>query len=120
MVYNPQNTKEVGLPADTIVEGEIKNIKPGKVKEFVKAEAQKNWQGDLDGDAIDMTIEITHQGRASLTKQMFTYTDNNGVTEYNPKSNMGKYKKKYGKMPEVGDKIKLMTNAEGFAKIKLD
>ena len=52
--------------------------------------------------------------------QVFTYNDNAGITEYSPRSNLGKFKKKYGKLPEPGMQIKVTTNSDGFGNLKLD
>ncbi len=43
----------------------------------------------------------------------------NGVTKYSEKSNLGKFKAKYGKLPTAGDQIKAMTNKDGFLRLIL-
>lgn len=53
-------------------------------------------------------------------KQLFTYIEEEGLTKYTKSSNLGKYKLKYGKLPEVGDQVKILTNGDGFGKIKLN
>ena len=119
MAYNPKNAKEQPtLPPDTIFTGVIIGIKDGKVKDFVKN--IDKWTGDIEQAAINMEIEVLHNDRKYNTEQLFTYNEEDGKTVYSPKSNLGKFKAKYNKLPEVGDQLKLLTNNEGFLKLKLD
>jgi hypothetical protein len=119
MGYNPQNAKEQAmLPPDLVLEGAIINLKDGVVKEIVGN--VENWKGDINSPAIEVSIEVKHNNNSFTFNRLFTYTDDNGITKYSPRSNLGKYKKKYGKLPEVGDKVKAVTNSEGFLRLKLD
>ncbi len=122
MAYNAQNAKELEtiLPKDSVLNGVIINIDDGVTKDYVSEEAQKVWKGDLMSPAINITVEVSHGENKVQTKQMFTYVERDGVTAYPPKSNLGKYHKKYNKLPEVQDVIKVITDDGGFAKIKLD
>ena len=114
-MYNPTNAKETAsLEPDTVMDGEIVDIKDGKVKDFILN--VDSWKGNLDQAAIDMDVKC---GDVTFT-QLYTYNDKEGVTEYSSVSNMGKYKKKYGKLPEKGDKVKVLTNSDGFGKIKVE
>ena len=118
-MYNPQNAKESAqLPQDAIVEGTISKVQDGKVKDFVLDTSK--WTGDVNQPCINVTAEVTNKDKKIEVSQVFTYNDNNGVTEYAPKSNMGKFVKKYGKMPQVGVVVKISTNSDGFGKFKLD
>ena len=119
MGYQPKNAIETAmLPQDTILDGVITQIADGKVKEFVKDTT--NWKGDINQPAINITMEVTANDKKVDLDQLFTYTEKDGKTAYTPRSNLGKYKKKYNKLPEPGDKVKISTNSEGFGKIKLD
>jgi hypothetical protein len=119
MAYNATNAKEIEtLPADEVLQGIITNISDGKVKDFVKN--TENWKGDINGPAIEANIEVTYNGNKYDFNQLFTYSEENGKTAFSPLSNLGKYSKKYGKLPEVGDQVKCMTKADGFLKLKLE
>jgi len=122
MVYDPQNAEEIKneseLPKDTILDGVIIGIDNGKVSDFVSETVE--WQGDKNSPAINTTIEVLKENEKINLTQLFTYKVIEGKTMYNPKSNIGKYMRKYGTLPMVGCKVKVITNADGFGKIKLD
>lgn len=118
-MYNANKSKELEyLPKDSILDGVIIDIKQGMVKDFVYE--LTNWKGDQDQTAINLIIEISVDKRIVKVEQMFTYKEEDGITVYYQNSNLGKYHKKYGKLPEVGDKVKIITNNDGFGKIKID
>jgi hypothetical protein len=125
MTYNSKNAKETnessGLPADSILDGIITSIKDGQVKDFIKN--PESWTGDIENPAIDLQIEVTVPGKeekATMT-QLYTYKVGEGnVTEYHVKSNLGKFKLKYTRLPEPGLGVKVTTNSDGFGKVKLD
>ena len=124
-MYEPKEAIEVPdktqLPKDTILDGVIVDIKDGKVNEFVPQQVE--WKGDKASPCINLTIEV-QQGEEikEIVKieQLFTYKLEDGKTAYTPKSNLGKYKIKYKKLPEAGDQVKIITNSDGFGKVKLD
>ena len=119
MTYNATNAKEQPtLPQDQIFTGVITNIEDGTVSKFVKDTTK--WQGDVNQKAIEVNIEVIHNEIKYDMNQLFTYNEEKGKTVFSQKSNLGKYKGKYGKLPEVGDQVKLLTNKEGFLKLKLD
>ena len=124
MGYNPQNAKEgnagTQLPADTIMDGVIVSINDGHTKDFIKPEVQKIWKGDIESLAINCTVEVKNGEEMVKIEQLFTYSEEEGQTIYNAKSNLGKFKVKYGKLPVAGDQVKVITNSDGFGKIKLD
>jgi hypothetical protein len=127
MVYNAKEAVELKnkteLPVDSILTGVITHIEDGVVKKFISEEAAKEWQGDINSPAIQLTIElqIGEEVKQQIhLHQRYTYLLEEGKTLYSPKSNLGKYKKKYGKLPEPGDQVKVITNENGFGKIKLD
>lgn len=119
MGYNPKNSEEQPtLPPDKIFTGVIIGIKDGKVKDFVKN--TEKWTGNIEQAAINLEIEVMHNEKKYNTEQVFTYNEEDGKTVYSQKSNLGKFKAKYNKLPETGDQLKLLTNGEGFLKLKLD
>jgi len=117
-----EGTDKTQLPTDSILDGVITNVEDGQVKGFVKN--LEKWTGNHDQTAINLTIEVIQLGEVSevtLIEQVFTYqTNDEGKTVYTPKSNLGKFKWKYGKLPSPGVKVKIITNSDGFGKIKLD
>ena len=122
MAYNPNMWNETTLlPKDSILDGVVVDIKDGKTSDFVEKDNLAGWKGDINSPAIEVTVEVkTESGKPVRTTQLFTYVDNKGVTEFSPKSNIGKFHKKYGCIPKVGMTVKVMTDAEGYAKVKLD
>ena len=126
MAYNPKNAIEgedkTQLPKDSIFNGVIVDIRDGKVSDFVPDNVE--WKGPRDGPVIEITTEVaTHNGNPDgsvRVKQLFTYFQEEDKTIYTPKSNLGKYHKKYGKLPIVGEQVKVITNSEGWGKIKLE
>ncbi len=121
-MYNPQNAKEIeGLPKDSILDGAIIEIKDGKVSDFItKEETRNEWKGNINQPAINVTVEVMHNNNSVKLGQIFTYIDNDGITEYPMNSNIGKFKLKYGGLPTLGKQVKVTTNDKGFGKIKLD
>ena len=110
---------ESSLPKDSIIDGVIKKIDDGIVKDFVNETALAKWQGETDIPAINIVVEIQVEGKDKPVEmhQMFTYHPDGKNTD---SSNMGKYINKYGKAPSEGDQVKILTNDKGFGKIKID
>lgn len=131
MAYNPDAKTEVskGLPADLILDAIILAIQDGKVKDFVEELAK--WTNP-DENAIQMTLSTKYDNRDFIVKQILTYknkmdisgniiiVDGNPIITYTDNSNLGKYVKKYGALPRVEHKVKVMTNQEGFLRLKLE
>ncbi len=109
--------EEPTIPADTIVDGVVKEVKDGKVKDFVKNLAKWN---NPEQQVIQVCMNVLHNDRDFSFDMIFSYSEKDGQTVYSPNSALGKYKKKYNKLPEVGDQVKAMTNSEGFLRLKLD
>ena len=120
-MYDAKNTKEIEgkLKADTIYDGVIFNINDGKVKDFISNPTK--WDGDVEQQAINVEVEVPVECDVVRFKQLFTYgiEASTGVTLFHKKSNMGKFKAKYGKVPETSKSVKVMADKEGFAKILL-
>ena len=122
-MYNAKNgieAKGMGLPSDTIIDGVITSIIDGKVKDFISVEAQQGWKGDVESNAINCEVEILVENQPVKIHQMFTYFDKDGKTGYTANSNLGKFVGKYKKLPDVGDQVKIITDSNGFGKIKLN
>ena len=128
MGYNAKNgeeTKAMGgnLPKDTILNGVITQIEDSVVRELVSEEHHAKWD-NLDSKAIQLSIEVHFEEgtekKVETITQLFTYIDEDGKTKYTPKSNLGKYVKKYDKLPEPGDQVKIVTNENGHGKVKIE
>lgn len=122
-MYDPNKAKDVesGLPSGISAEGVILGVKDGKSKDFVHESSRDKWKGDLESPAIETTIMVKHEGKDYTFNKMFTYQlGADGETEVNIKSNLGKYKKFYNKLPEANDKVKCTTNAEGFWRMLIE
>ena len=127
MGYNANNAAEgkgSNLPKDEILVGVIANIEDGVVKQFIPESAVEGWKGDVSSHAINLQLDVTFEkdGNKVVEKltQMFTYILEGEKTIYSARSNLGKYKKKYEKLPEVGDQVKVITDEHGFGKIKIE
>lgn len=117
--YNPNNAEEVLLlPKDSVLDGIIVQVVDGEVNAFVKN--MEKWKGDPKQPAINVIIDVAHKGNLVKLQQVFTYNLKAGKTQYSASSNLGKFKTKYGKLPQVQMQVKVCTNNEGFGKIKLD
>jgi len=124
-MYNAKNATEgkdkTQLTPDSILDGVIINITDGKVRDFINPKALNKWEGNKEGCAIALDIEVKDNDHIVKIEQVFTYMeDEQGNTMYTPKSNLGKYKTKYSKLPEAGDQIKIITNGDGFGKVKIE
>lgn len=118
-MYDPKNAKEAAqLPQDKVLDGEVIKIEDGTVKDFVQN--TENWKGDINQPAINLHVSVKAGDGLLVLEQVFTYTEAQGKTCFAPRSNLGKYKKKYGKLPEALDKVKITTDSDGFGRIKLD
>ncbi len=118
MAYNAQKAEEQPtLPSDVVFDGVITQIEDKEVKDFVKNLTKWN---NPEQTAINCTIEVKHKEKTFRFDHLFPYEQDGDTTKYSPRSKIGKYKAKYDKLPEVGDKVKAMTNTEGFLRLKLD
>lgn len=121
MAYDANKAKEIqlGVPPDTILDGVITKAEDGIVRDFVTN--TEKWLGDLNGKGVNVTCETNFEDKPISCIKVFPYKEGkDGETEYTTGSNLAKYKAKYGKLPEVGDKVKLISNAKGFLNIKLE
>ncbi len=117
-MYNPDKSEEKSaLPEDTIFDGVITNITDGSVKDFVTN--LEKWK-DPESLAINVDVETKHENKSYKFSEIFTYRNDKDTTIYGPRSKIGKYNKKYGSLPKVGQQVKVLTNTEGFLRLKLE
>jgi hypothetical protein len=120
-MYDAKNARELdrrSLPKDTILDGVITNITDGKIKDFVKDSAK--WENP-ESNAIDIEVEMNTPEGIQKLHQLFTYVVTaDGKTAFTKTSNLGKYKAKYGKLPEISDMVKIITDGDGYGKVKLN
>jgi len=117
--FDSKNAEEVqGLPPGETAEGVIIQRNDGKTKDFV--ENTTNWKGDVDQPAIEIVVETKYKETTYQVRKLFNYRWEDNKSKYTSNSNLGKYKKYYKKLPQVGDKVKLLTSADGFWKILIE
>lgn len=114
MAYNAKNANEIKpIPAGELCQGIITQIQDGKAKDFINEKALDKFDNP-EANCINLIMEVKYQDRIMSVEQMLTYIEIDGKTSFTKKSNLGKWFAKYGKLPEVGDKIVLMSNAGGY------
>lgn len=121
MAYNPRNAKlETGLPAGIVADGAIVQVEDGTVRDFLDVEAAKKWI-DPDATAIQVTAECLYNGDKFTDSRIFPYRENSqGQTVYSERSNLGKFAAYYRRLPQVGDRVQLKTNSDGFFKLVIE
>ncbi len=118
-MYNPQKSEEKqGLGAGISTVGVIVNIDDGKTSDFVKN--LDGWKGDVNSPAINVHIEVNYMGQKYEFSKLFNYKNEGDKTVFSSNSNLGKYKKYYNKLPEVGDQVKCLTSPEGFFRLLIE
>lgn len=117
-MYNAKNVQIVkNLEPGILKEGIIIEIEDGKIKDFVKGDSLKKFR-DPEHSCIQVTTETKYKGEPFRDMKLFTYKEGeDSLTQVQSNSNLGKYYSYYNKLPEVGDKVKLMTDGDGFFKI---
>jgi hypothetical protein len=103
----------------TMIEAVIVNVTDGKPRDFLKTEEAIKKFKNVDGTAIQLTIEGKNEGVPVRFDCIITYNLVDGKIVLKQTSNLGKYKKIYNKLPEVGDKVKILSNAQGYFKLYL-
>ena len=121
MGFNPKNYEErTAISAGIVSIGVIISVNDGVSGDFLTEEAKKSWQGGLDVPAINLLIEIMYNGLSYKINKLLTYRSDNGKTLVAKNSNLGKYLKRYRKLPEVGDQVQCLTSSEGYWRILID
>ena len=102
-------------PVDVILDGVILSVDKGLLSEMIPKERQAGW------DNLDK-VHLTYQFECQYEGNHFKGDDR--VRFYDPApsgSNIAKLQNKYGgKIPGVGDTVKIVYGSDGFGKIKLD
>jgi|SRR6056297_1994999 len=115
MVYNTENYEiQEQIAPGQVTQGVIIDIKDGKIKDFVDDTSKFK---DPDQTCINLTAECQYDAQKYTDSKLFTYIDNEDKMKVPAKSNLGKYKKYYGKMPQTGDQVQMKTNSDGYFKI---
>ena len=114
MVYNAKEYVEgTGIPAGTQGEAEVIEINDSTLGELFK-DAPFDFKGDPLQTAIEVVAKLNYGGQEFSVRKVFNYREVDGKVAVSSLSGLGKYKKLYGKLPEVGDKVKVFANAQGF------
>jgi len=117
-MYNPDKSEEKSLlPEDTVFPGVVTNVTDGKVSDFVTN--LEKWK-DPSGLAVNVDVDVKHDGKAYKFSELFTYRNEGDVVVYGGRSRIGRFAKKYGGLPKSGVVVKAMTNVEGFLRLKLE
>lgn len=120
MAYNAQNaTEQQTLKGGLASTGIITHIQDGTVGAFITETGKATWKGEMEQPAINVTVETNYRGTTYKFEKLFTYRLTEDKTVYTTNSNLGKYHKRYGKLPETGDQITCVTNSEGFWEISM-
>lgn len=115
-----QAIEKESLKAGVMVTGVIVAINDGKVADFISTEAAAKWDNPTQ-TAIEVVVECRHNEETYKDARIFPYkTNSDGLTVYTKNSNLGKYGKYYGKLPEVGDQVQMKTNADGYFKVVIE
>jgi hypothetical protein len=109
--YNPDGWTEKEVNAGAISETEVSEIKNGVLKDFVKDWSTFDKAGTANPEQTAILVK-TGAGASMLISLP------EGKT-YHPNSKLGKWIKTYKKAPYKGQKVKVMTDENGFNNILL-
>jgi len=84
---------EMGETAD----GTITDIQIGIVEDFVPEEALEKWKGNTKTNCMEIIVKTPDE---TEIKKIMTFSPH-------PQSNLQKWKRRYGKNPEINDTVKL-------------
>lgn len=115
MVYNAESFVEKKAPSPgSLSQGVVVNVDDGKVKDFVQGDALEKWH-DPEQMAINVEFEIVFENEKCVSNEIFSYqNDSDKRVVVSDRSKLGKYKKKYGGLPKVQDKVVVMANQDGY------
>lgn len=118
-MYNPKKAQKIEtIPAGEVVDGVIIKIDDGTPRNFLKNDEQVKKFKNVDEPAINVVVDFKYKDRVLRCEQLFSYINGaNDTMLYTDNSNLGKFVKQYGKLPQVADFVKLSSNAQGFFKI---
>jgi len=77
--------------------GKIIDIQIGIVKDFVEEEALEKWRGNINTQCMQLIIKNPDDAEI---KQILTFSAH-------PQSNLQRWKRRYGKYPELDDEIQM-------------
>lgn len=119
-MYNAKEYVDVKTPTPgTMIEAVIINIRDGKARDFLKNQEAITKFKNADATAIELTIEGKNGNEPVKINQLLTYNAIDGKIVIKQTSNLGRYKKTYNKLPETGDKVKILSNSDGYFKLYL-
>lgn len=113
-MYEPNSYVEKKLePREKVNEGTVKDDEIISVEEGTLGKLIKNWDAYVAGsqgepDPNQAAIEVKSVLGARMTISLPK------TKEYHPKSNFGKWAKRYKSPPQVGQKVKVIANENGF------
>jgi len=85
--------REMGETAEV----QITDIQIGIVQDFVEPEALDKWKGNIKTKCMQIVVKTPDD---TEIKQILTFSAH-------PNSNLQKWKRRYGKYPEINDLVKL-------------
>ena len=111
MAYKPEEYKEmkIGEPE----KAKVVEIKEGTLGDFVSPESWNKFDPEGRTKPEHEAIEIRTNNNARL---LIKLPQNK---ELHPKSLLAKWKRTYGKLPQVGDPVNTVNNEDGFREIML-
>lgn len=113
-MYDPKKYKDKKLPrAGDRIDAVVTDIRSGKLSDFVTAEILSTWKCDPKANAIEVSAKLDD---GYVRKRTIIVPSDDQV---HPKSNIAKWKKTYGKYPEVDQKIFLVADDEGYYQFPL-
>ncbi len=125
MAYDVQSmigqSKEAARIANMTMQGEIV---PWSATEQVHETTAKAVYGDTakdpDHPTYQFRVKVTSPPEVAGTTFTEAFSAPSGPASWlNTKFKMAMYNKRYGKLPEVGDKVTIVTNADNFYRILL-
>lgn len=120
--YDLNNAEEVKpLPPDMICEGVIIGLKYYEHPSEINEKWGYNSEGQKESDmkAIEIIAETIYDEKTYQIKKAFTFFEKEGKVRIGSKSNLSKFRLKYGIMPHIGQKIKFITNEKGYFEVRL-
>lgn len=119
MSYDPEKYS-AGLREGIRTTGVIRRVFDGQPKDFLTPEQLKKWHGQDSVPAINVLIDFVFENVAHEYKKIFTYENGpEGQVIGKPRSAIGRFVKKYGRLPIEKMQVTMITNANGDWNIEL-
>lgn len=118
MDYDPTKLKESEAPKPgTTLPAKVVSIKQDLLKNLLPQERLAKWPGDTHGQTfLNVGVESS-VGGTNVLLPLPPLVD--GVVRFHPSSNLGKWKKKFGAVPVVGQEVFVTANGNGFFNVEL-